>query len=256
VTGDWSDLFRTATSQSWGSKGSRVTFGSQVVTDLADGLMEYSHAARRPVVLGCVYLFDSPAVADALCKQNAVCVVTNKTDWTSPAMRNLRKRATPVLHRYLPGFDLVVPRVEGKRAILGPHDFPLDDYEVGPVRVAGWHGDKSALLHAKVAVCCEAWTGEDDFGVERSGIRAIRAWVGSANWTKRSLAHAEVGVWIDDAGFAEAALDFVLELIRDSEPFGSHEPDPTPDLAEADLDDDEFAEYAAEFLDPDDPDDF
>ncbi len=148
--------------------------------------------------------------------------------------------------------------------MLGPNDFPLEleedfdeeHFKLGPVRMAGWYGGKTdPLLHAKLAVCCETWVGEDEFGVERSGISARQAWIGSANWTKSSPKHAEVGVWIDDAEFANAALEFVVDLIRRSERFPSQEPVPTLELAEAELDDDAFADYAAQFGMMDDSDD-
>jgi len=136
-------------------------------------------------------------------------------------------------------------------------DFQPADYELGPVRLAGWYGEGNLpLLHSKLALCCQAWTGEDDFMVERSGIRGIRAWVGSANWTRNSSRHTELGVWIDDRSFAGAALEFMANLILHSESLGSHELVPTPEMAEADIDTDAIGDYAAQFGYLDDPDGF
>jgi hypothetical protein len=232
-----------------------VTFGlgSKVLADLAAGLTAHSKAVRRPVVVGCVPWFSAAPVADALCRQEAVCIVVDKRGIADkrgrikPAVRRTRDTARAILSSYLPAFDTVLPRVDGQPAIIGPRDFPLEEYELGPVRVSGWRGEWDPILHAKVAVCCEAWIGEDDFGYERSGISAVRAWIGSANWSDHSANHVELGAWIDDRELADRCLDFVGGVIRDSEPLDSNEPRPKPELAEADLDDDAFADYAAQF---------
>lgn len=242
---------------------SRAAFGTSVVDDLAAGLIAHSETVRRPVVLGCVPWLTSIGVASALCQQQAVCIVVDKrgTDGERGIYRAVRKlisEGRPISNEYLPGFDLVTRRVEGQRAVLGPSDFPVEELELGPVRVGGWYGPGNLpILHAKMAVCCNAWIGEDDFGYERSGLTAVRTWTGSANWTENSSRHTEVGLWIDDRAFAAMALDFIVGLIRDSEPMGSRAREPMPELAEADLDDDAFAEYAAEFghFDEEDSDD-
>lgn len=253
MTNRWSELFESGTTNSWGASASRVTFGSSVIDDLAAGLVAHSQSVRRPVVVGCVYVFTSSVIAEALCKQESSCIVVDKgnTEWrgqTYRAIATLNDRGQPLTSSYLPAFDLVSRRVDGKPAILGPQDFPLEDLELGPVRVAGYYGqDRPPLLHAKVAVCCEAWIGEDGFGYEQRGLRALRAWVGSANWTDKSREHREIGVWIDDREFAGHTLDFVAGVVLTSEPLGSHSTRPTPELGEGDLDDDAFADYAAEF---------
>lgn len=248
----WESLFPLGTKQGWGLGASRATFGSGVVDDLAKGLAAHANSARRPVVLGCVPWFGSRSVSAALCAQSAVCVVADKRGIAvhgrlNLAVAKLRDNGHALSSAYLSEFELVVPRVEGAETILGPGDFPLETFDLGPVRVAGWSGQHDPLLHAKVAVCGELWFGEGDWGYERQGIRAVRAWMGSANWTERSAVHTEVGVWVDDREFASQALDFVSSVVLRSEPLNSANVIPDPEFEIAELDDDEFASYAAEY---------
>jgi len=265
----WEELFESPSAAGWGSGASRVTFGlgSVVLADLAAGLNAHSKAVRRPVVLGCVPWFSDDDVAAALCSQEAICIVVDKggigyddknpdpdRDQVNAAVRRACDQGGAILSTYLPGLDTIAPRIDGSPAIVGPRDFPLEEYWLGPVRVGGhFAGEFKPLLHAKVAVCCDAWIGEGEFGQECSGLSAVRAWIGSANWSKVSARHTEVGVWIDDRELAEVSLDFVAGLILKSEPLGSRAQRPRPEFARADLDDDAFADYAAQF-DLDDPD--
>ena len=171
---DWGELIERMAGQSWGPRASRITFGSEVLADLVAGLYAHSKATRRPVVVGCVYMLTSMEIVSALSAQQGVCVVLDKgyTEGrfgsTYRAIERLHEEARPLWSGYLPGFDLVTTRVDGEPAILGPRSFPVEEIELGPVRVAGFVRDeRTPIVHAKVAVCCEAWIGEDEFGMER-----------------------------------------------------------------------------------------
>ena len=258
----WEDVFESPTAAAWGPAASRVTFGlgSKVLADLAAGLTAHSKAVRRPVVVGCVPWFSDDEIAAALCMQESICIVVDKggiadgNGEVNPAIRRTSDRGRAILSSYLPGLEIIAPRIDGRPVIVGPGDFPLEEYRLGPVRVGGhFTGGFKPLLHAKVAVCGEAWNGEGEFGEECSGVRPVRAWIGSSNWAKVSARHTEVGVWIDDRELAQMALDFVTGLILRSEPLGSRAQRPTAEYAQADLDNDAFADYAAQFG-YDDPD--
>jgi hypothetical protein len=266
ISEEWRALQRTAGGP-WGPEEVHsVTFGGQVVDDFARGLVRHAEATERPVVLGCVPWFGSNAVADALHQQAAVCVVIDKRGthhWVkvvdeqgtfqgwekvlNKAVLRVHFGAQPVQQSYLTGFELVLPRADGQAQLVGPGG-PLDDEnEFGPIRVVGWSGYKGdPLLHAKLAVCCEMDTVEM-FGREERRLSPIRAWVGSANWTEKASEHVEVGVWIGDQNFAHRALQFLLNVIRASEPLSDFPPRmPTPEFAEAEIDDAAMAEYLVE----------
>lgn len=247
----WDALLAHPTTGTWGTGTSRVTFGGGVIDDLVAGLYAHGESVRRPVVLGCVPWLTSTAVARALCDQEAVCIVVDKkgTDDTAgrmyPAVRHIDRRARPIDQSYLAGFDVVSTRVNSQPRVVDMSEFPHDD-AFGPVRVAGWYGEEP-LLHAKLAVCCDAYFGEDEWGRESGGLRPICSWVGSANWTVKASKHLETGAWIHDRSFSDTALDFVLSLIGISEPLGSQMVCPDPEYAEVDLDVDAIGDYVAQF---------
>lgn len=258
----WEALLARPTTGSGGQGSTRVTFGGGVIDDLIAGLVAHKESVRRPVVLGCVPWLTSIAVADALCDQEAICIVVDKSGTSGSgrmyrAIQRIDDNAYPIDQTYLPGFDLVSSRVNGQPRIIDPSDLPLgEEVGFGPVRVAGWYGKQNLpLLHAKLAVCCDAYFGEDEWGREGGGLRPISCWVGSANWTIKASEHLEIGAWVEDHSLAETALDFLLSLIRISEPLGSQEIRPTPEHAESKLDDDAFADYAAQFGNWEDDDD-
>src|SRR5436305_8326141 len=55
---------------------------------------------------------------------------------------------------------------------------------------------------------------------------------GSANWTRLSRSHLEVGLWVDDPQLVSQAAEFVCGLIALSEPFRSTAILPNPDVRE------------------------
>ncbi|MDQ6949733.1 MAG: hypothetical protein M3256_26680, partial [Actinomycetota bacterium] len=258
----------------------RATFGGGVVADLVKGLRAHPTAVGRrfsrkaeayPVVLGCVPWLTSKDVVDALLSmmvgppsshtglwvRGGCCVIVDKG-----------KSAGNVQLDRLSGEGLGVPqqllgdleywgRTEGGRPpIIGPGT-PRNEHELGPVRVVGWRQTGSRprpvpLLHAKLAVCCAAYTWEGEMGGWNDHLMPMSVWMGSANWTELSRAHLEFGAWTTDPALAEAALKFMTDLIKVSEPWGSQAQRPSPELVAAEWDDLAFAEALAA-SEPEDP---
>lgn len=126
--------------------------------------------------------------------------------------------------------------------------FPVESNPLGPVRVVGYRGDMTPILHTKLLLLGVIYWLEDDelTWTERLMFRPDRVWWGSANFTTFSGSHLEMGTLSDDPALLEHALDYLIDLIRLSEPFDSVSYWPTPDLAAGTWDDDAFAELAAE----------
>lgn len=106
------------------------------------------------------------------------------------------------------------------------------------------------LVHAKLLVLGEAWGFDDDEGPDfglRTGFKPMRAWFGSANWTTASAEHLEFGLWVDEPTLVDHAFRFLLDLLTFSEPLDTNSDQPSPELVDAEWDDDAFAEYMAEF---------
>lgn len=72
------------------------------------------------------------------------------------------------------------------------------------------------------------------------------AWLGSANWTKGAAQHLEFGLWTTDPDLVDSTFQFVVDVIRFSEPFDTATDHPEPELVAAEWDEDAFREAAAE----------
>lgn len=248
---------RWASARSW--PGGSVSFGS-VVDDLVDGVVAFASqphetSHRRwsmPAAIGCVPWMSHERMTAALAKLGGCCIVITKGANNLRAAQALHTRGRALPTAYLPGFEevgLVGP--DGKRPIIGPSGLAggsLD--ELGPVRRAGWRGDKSApLIHAKLLILGDAWGYDNDeegpWGPQ-FGFRARRAWLGSANWTRGATEHLEFGLWIDEPQLVEHTFRFLLDMLKFSEPFDTAYDHPSPELVDAEWDDAAFAEYLAD----------
>jgi len=115
------------------------------------------------------------------------------------------------------------------------------------VRVVGWSpkgNEQVPLLHAKLAICCAAHSWEGEMGGWEDHLLPVSVWVGSANWTAQSSRHLEFGAWRTDPALAKTALEFMIDLIKVSEPVPGQAERPSPQLVEGEWDDDAFAELA------------
>jgi hypothetical protein len=100
------------------------------------------------------------------------------------------------------------------------------------------------LLHAKLAVCCAAYRWEGDFGGWDDHLKPWSVWMGSANWTTWSSKHLEFGAWTTDAALTKVAFEFVIDVIRASEPRDSSASLPSPQLTEGIWDEDAWQTLA------------
>lgn len=138
---------------------------------------------------------------------------------------------------------------DGQAPAIGPWSrLPIESDPLGPVRVVGYRGNMVPLLHTKLLVLGVIYWLEDDewTWTERLTFRPQRVWWGSANFTKGAESHLEMGTLSDDSALVEHAAEYMIDLIRLSEPFHSESYWPTPDIVAGDWDDDAFSEYAAE----------
>jgi hypothetical protein len=242
--------------RSWGPESAwQATFGGGVVADFAKGLRAHPAAVARrfpakaeayPVVLGCVPWLTSQDVVDALVgTTNHVCVVVDKSA-RGDQLDRLHREGVGVRQDLLGDLEFWGPPEGGRPPIIHPSHIP-GHRALEPVRVVGWRrqgNEQVPLLHAKLAVCCAAYTWEGEMGGWDDHLLPMSVWMGSANWTTHSRRHLEFGAWSTDPPLAEAALEFITDVIKASEPLPSQAERPSPQLVEGEWDDDAFAELA------------
>ena len=135
----------------------------------------------------------------------------------------------------------------------------MPEHDLGPVRVAGWdrNGNKP-LLHAKILVLGHlvhnVYGPDDCLGEEMLDFEPRTVWWGSANWTKLTRKHLELGFACDDADLVREATEFVSDVIAFSEPVDSVCVGPEPNLVGVEFDDAAMREALAEREPPDDED--
>jgi hypothetical protein len=190
-------------------------------------------------------------ITAALASLEATCIVMNKGARDHSGAKALLQAGNPMPTEHLPFYDMAKPTPDGSRPVMSPYGLFGETVEtLGPVRAAGWRGDRLApLLHAKLLVLGDAIVYEDDegpdFGVHFS-FTPKQAWLGSANWTKGAAEHLEFGLWTTDSALVDWTYRFVLDVIRFSEPFDTAADHPEPELVGADWDDAAFAEAIAD----------
>jgi hypothetical protein len=233
----------------------RATFGPAVIADLVKGLRAHPTAVHRrfsakaqayPVVLGCVPWLTSKDVVDALVPMHG-CVLVDKGAKGAVQLERLSREGIGVFQQLLGDLEFWGRTEDGQPPIIGPGT-PRSEQGLEPVRLVGWRrlGSRPVpLLHAKLAVCCAAYTWEGEMGGWDDHLLPISVWMGSANWTERSSSHLEFGTWTTDPALAESALEFMIDLIRISEPWDSLAPQPSPELVAGEWDHGAFAEAAA-----------
>jgi hypothetical protein len=263
----------TGKPRAWGA--GTVAMAGQVVDDLVRGIREFAKqfptrfpsghdAFRSPVVLGAVPWLTEPDVVDALVElsQGSLLLVVDKGSARSAEVLRLSRMAPEV------GFAQGIVRELEDMAPLDEHDrppvigptsgLPGSDRMLGPVRVIGWQrpegsGTPRPLLHSKVLVLAvhELVEGMGEFGEDVSSVTPVRTWIGSANWTKGASRSLEIGLWSDDRQLAAGVWEYLVALVKFSEPIGSAAVGPEPELVPAVWDDEAFAEYAERLADAD-----
>lgn len=236
-----------------------IAFGG-VVDPLVDGVAEFARRPRKDTyrrwehsaAVGCVPWMNNERMTAALASVDFTCIVTHKGASDRRAAEVLQAQGNPIPIVYLPGFDdMAKPEPDGRRPIVVPSGLVGETVEqLGPVRAAGWRGDRRApLLHAKLLVLGDAvgWDSDEfpDWGVHFR-FKPQLAWLGSANWTKGATQHLEFGLWTTDPSLVDYTFQFVLDVIRFSEPFDTTTDHPEPELVDAEWDEGAFREAAAE----------
>jgi hypothetical protein len=167
----------------------RATFGPGVVADLVQGLRDHPAAVKRrfsakaeayPVVLGCVNVVTSKEVVDALLSMMAdpppfftgfwpgasCCVIVDKAAYAYPhQLDRLSRDGVGVQQALLRDIEYWGRPEGGRPPVITPNT--IQDRELEPVRVVGWkraNNKKAPMLHAKLAVCCGAYTWEGEMG--------------------------------------------------------------------------------------------
>lgn len=232
-------------------------FGGGVVDALVEVLDLHLHSpldvpsryAPRPAVLGAVPWMTHEKVIDRLTHCQTCVIMTKPRPGAQLPPQIIRYAADGegfpkhALHE----LDDWGPKLPGGHApTIGPWTpYPLESEPLGPVRVVGYRGGgKAPLLHTKLLVLGVIyWLEDDEWLTERLTFRPQRVWWGSANFTRGAENHLEMGTLSDDPSLAEHAADYLVDLIRLSEPFHSESYWPTPELAAAGWDDAAFQEY-------------
>lgn len=215
----------------------------------------------RPSVIGAVPWLSHPGVIDRLRRLQSL-VVVDKGQRRTSELWTLQKRGQPYPFHGLPtsarhpSWEEYARTDRGRPVVVDPGTpWPPGPGTIGPVRVAGHRGDGTPLVHTKLLVFgTTAWFknhaypegGPPEFQIFRPRLM----WWGSANWTSSSSSHLEMGVACDDPALVTQALDYLMDLVKLSEPLGSEEDEPTPGLAAVDFDDEAFRDYIAEYGPP------
>lgn len=256
----------------WGPAGAgwRAWFAGNVIDGLCEILDEHLAAERRgylspgavlphspgkPAAIGCVPWLTDDDVIDRLLQLSACCVVLDKGAALPDRLVNNDDLAFP---NVLPGLRMTMPAIDGMATVLGPSS-PMPEHEIGPVRLLGWREGKDKgvkpLLHAKLLVLGELgfvyYSSDDASEFEELRFTPESVWWGSANWTRGSRSHLEVGFWSDDECLVREATSFVENLIAFSEPVASTCAGPEPNLVYLDFDDEAMWEASRDqWLDP------
>jgi hypothetical protein len=219
-----------------------------------DWTVEYSRRlGPSAAAIGCVPWMTDLVVAEALAAFDQCCIVVDKQQPEYGAVQRLARDGTSLSSAYLDGFDdLAPPDENGNPPVIGPYSGRLEHVELGPVRVAGWKratdGSARPMLHSKVLVLGVTTYYEDDemFAGDVLKFHPKSTWMGSANWTQAARGHIEFGLWSSDPDLVLHNYEYLLSLLRFSEPRGATAIGPEPELVSAVWDDDAFREYFAE----------
>jgi hypothetical protein len=195
-------------------------------------------------------------VAEALASFDQCCVVVDKQQPQYVAVRQLAAEGKPLSSAYLEGLgEVALPDENGNPPVIHPYSGMPEPVELGPVRVAGWRrapdGSARPMLHSKVLVLGVTTYYEDDemFAGDVLTFDPKATWMGSANWTYAARRNIEFGVWSSDSELVRHNYEYLLSLLKFSEPRRATAIGPEPELVSAVWDNDAFREYFAEHPD-------
>lgn len=247
----------------WGSDPRNRFASARVIDDLIVGIDDFlateaayfqgrSRTDAVPAAIGCVPWFNHVGLSKRLANMSACCVVIDKDAKSTEAVQHLATAGHPFPYWSILSLSSLVDAETAKQA-MGPLEWDRamsTRPRIGPVRKKGWAKgpDPKPLLHAKALVLgAVEWQEDDVAGGEYQVFRATRAWIGSSNWTESANEiHDELALWTGEKSLVDAMARSVGRIISNSEmEYGS--PDPAPDLSEPEMDDEAFADYAAEW---------
>lgn len=251
---DWADAHVSL------SQTDEAFFGRDVLRGLVRGIDE---AADKPAtrhwggaaVLGCAMWMDDPELILALRRMVNVCVVVTKQPrrtYQGESFQRLEALARDegLAQEAFPELrEFALQRGGSGPLVVGPGTAPWWEERIPAVRELGFRRVGNQLvpiLHAKIALLGHMiWTDEHPSGhlVDELHFVADRLWIGSANFTRSSRLSVEMGVWLSDRRLMDAARQFLLRLISQSEPLGQGPDELKPELMPIEYDDDAFREY-------------
>lgn len=215
--------------------------------ELLDRQLARPEGRFQPAAIGCVPWFNHIGIARRLAAMPCCIVINKPRSRPSLAAQKLHHYGTSVSTEWFPTLRGLKPKQPGGRPrIVGPGD--AMGSSLGPLRVYGHTptGKSLPLLHSKILVL--GGTYEDDEFFTGVTFRPDLVWIGSANWTwEAERLHTESAVAVADNSFVKDSMTYVTQIIAQSEKSEEFESKPSPNLAPAELDDEAFAYYAAEF---------
>jgi hypothetical protein len=145
------------------------------------------------------------------------CVIVDKAAYRWPLQAaRLSRHGVGIRQGLLRPIRYWGPREGGRPPVITPDTYDAFHEQVlAPVRVVGSRAspnEKVGVLHAKLAVCCAAFTWEGEMGGWDDYLMPMSVWMGSANWTELSSSRLEFGAWTTDPALAEAALEFMVAM--------------------------------------------
>lgn len=184
------------------------------------------------------------------------CIVIAKQPPPAPENSALKRLAE--LNQQAPGMSTrafrelaeMMPRVDGKPALVGPYDEMNATAQT--IRTIGYRKmtAEPPIIHAKLALLGNIWWSDDHpsgYTVDMYGFVPKRLWISSANFTFASRRSLEFGFWSEDEQLMAGAKRFLLKLIANSEELDPDADEMDPELTEIEFDD----EAMAEALNPD-----
>jgi hypothetical protein len=234
--GDYEPFRSFGRPRRWG--GGRAWFGGGIIDGLCDVLDEHL-SYRDAAAIGCVYRLNSQPIIDRLTALTACCIVVDKR---SQVPSQLIHCGRPFQSTDIEGLRTTAASKEDAAGYKIWAETDLPEHDLGPVRLAGY-GNRTDLpsLHAKILVLghrseipCGPDADKNDYWGRCFEPQTV--WFGSANWTAASSSHLEFGLLCDDPVLTQWATEFVVDVIKFSEPAESECAGPEPNLVEVSFD--------------------
>lgn len=246
-------------------EGNHAFFGLDVLRGLVAGIDDFIHQRQPrwgqfrslgPVLLGSAMWIDDPELIDKLGELSGASIVITKQSRGASKVRQLKE--LEAVNERTPGLPIqafaslsqLAPKVDGRPTVIGPYD-SMPEGDVPTIRTLGYRrrGPLVPIMHAKMALLGHLWWhDEGPLGHvdDVIGFTPKRLWLSSANFTSSSRRNLEWGFWTEDTALVKGAERFLVEAMGSSEALDPNSDRFEPELMPFELDDDAFAEVAAE----------